>query len=66
MAWRYRAAGLGEIDWRRLIDVLYEGGYDGVVSIEHEDPVWSGSPGQVRAGVDLSYRMLRPLIAVEG
>jgi sugar phosphate isomerase/epimerase len=27
------------VDRRRLVDVLYEGGFDGVVSVEHEDPV---------------------------
>ncbi|MBC3191002.1 sugar phosphate isomerase/epimerase [Pseudonocardia sp. C8] len=64
--WRYRATGLGEIDWRRLVDVLHEGGYDGVVSIEHEDPVWGDGPEQVRTGIELGHRTLRPLITVEG
>jgi sugar phosphate isomerase/epimerase len=64
--WRYRAVGLGEIDWRRLVDVLYEGGYDGVISVEHEDPVWSGSPEQVQAGLEIAYRTLRSLIIAEG
>ena len=63
--WRYRATGLGEIDWRRVVDVLYEGGYDGVVSVEHEDPVWSGSPEQVESGLEISYRTLRPMILTE-
>ncbi|GIF77940.1 sugar phosphate isomerase/epimerase family protein [Asanoa siamensis] len=60
--WRYRVPGLGEVDWRRLIDVLYEGGYDGVVSIEHEDPVWSGTPERVRQGLVLAQRTLAPLM----
>jgi sugar phosphate isomerase/epimerase len=60
--WRYRVPGLGEVDWRRLVDVLYEGGYDGVVSIEHEDPVWSGTPERVRDGLVLAQRTLAPLI----
>ncbi|MER7892091.1 sugar phosphate isomerase/epimerase [Micromonospora sp. NPDC094482] len=60
--WRYRVPGLGEVDWRRLVDVLYEGGYDGFVSVEHEDPVWSGSPEKVRQGLVIAERTLGPLI----
>ena len=36
--WRYRVPGLGQVDWVRLVDTLYEGGFDGVLSVEHEDP----------------------------
>jgi sugar phosphate isomerase/epimerase len=60
--WRYRIPGLGEVDWRRLIDLLYQCGYDGVVSVEHEDPVWSGDPGRVRSGLLLAERTLGPLL----
>lgn len=60
--WRYRIPGLGEVDWLRLIDVLYQGGYDGFVSVEHEDPVWSGSPERVRQGLSIAERTLGPLI----
>jgi sugar phosphate isomerase/epimerase len=63
--WRYRVVGFGDLDWRRLVDVLYEGGFDGVVSVEHEDPVWEGSPEQVQAGLQLAHRLLRPLIVAE-
>jgi sugar phosphate isomerase/epimerase len=60
--WRYRVPGLGEVDWRRVVDVLYEGGYDGVVSIEHEDPVWGGSPERIEAGLLVAQRTLQPLL----
>jgi sugar phosphate isomerase/epimerase len=60
--WRYRIPGLGEIDWRRVIDVLYEGGFDGVVSVEHEDPIWSGGDEKTKAGLELAYSTLSPLI----
>jgi sugar phosphate isomerase/epimerase len=63
--WRYRVPGLGEIPWARLLDVLYEGGYDGVVSVEHEDPVWGGGPDRVRRGLEIAHRTLRPLIIEE-
>ncbi|MHB1430510.1 MAG: sugar phosphate isomerase/epimerase family protein [Streptosporangiaceae bacterium] len=60
--WRYRVPGLGDVDWRRLIDVLYEGGFDGVLSVEHEDPIWGGTQERVRTGLQVAYRTLRPLI----
>ena len=46
--WRYRIPGLGQVDFRRYVDALYEGGFDGVLSVEHEDPVWGGTPGADR------------------
>jgi sugar phosphate isomerase/epimerase len=60
--WRYRVPGLGQIDWRHVIDALYEGGFTGVLSVEHEDPVWGGDPDLVRAGLEVSYQTLRPFI----
>jgi sugar phosphate isomerase/epimerase len=60
--WRYRVPGLGQVDWPRLIDVLYEGGFDGVLSVEHEDPVWGGTPERVRTGLQVAYRTLAPLL----
>jgi len=60
--WRYRIPGLGEVDWRRLVDTLYQAGYDGVLSVEHEDPVWSGTPERVRQGLTVAERTLGPLI----
>ncbi|WP_148574795.1 sugar phosphate isomerase/epimerase family protein [Nocardioides caldifontis] len=60
--WRYRIPGLGEVDWRRLVDRLYQAGYDGVVSVEHEDPVWSGDQTRVLQGLGIAERTLSPLI----
>jgi sugar phosphate isomerase/epimerase len=60
--WRYRVPGLGEVDWTRLVDRLYEAGYSGFVSVEHEDPVWSGSPERVKQGLTLARRTLSPLV----
>jgi len=60
--WRYRVPGLGDVDWRRVIDTLYEGGFTGVISVEHEDPVWGGTEDLVRTGLEVAHRTLRPLI----
>ncbi len=60
--WRYRVPGLGQVDWRGVVDALYEGGFDGVVSVEHEDPVWGGTEDKVKTGLDIAHRTLRPLL----
>jgi sugar phosphate isomerase/epimerase len=60
--WRYRVPGLGQVDWVRLVDTLYEGGFDGVLSVEHEDPVWGGTEERVEIGLRIAHRTLRPLL----
>ena len=60
--WRYRVPGLGQVDWRRLVDALYEGGYDGVLSVEHEDPVWGGTEEKVEIGLQVAASTLKPLL----
>ena len=54
--------GLGQVDWVRLVDALYEGGFDGVLSVEHEDPVWGGTEDKVEIGLRIAHRTLRPLL----
>jgi sugar phosphate isomerase/epimerase len=60
--WRYRVPGLGQVNWRGIVDTLYEHGFTGVLSVEHEDPVWGGDEERVKTGLDIAYRTLRPLI----
>lgn len=60
--WRYRIPGLGEVDFPRYVDTLYEGGFNGVLSVEHEDPVWGGTPEKVEQGLEIAHRTLRPLV----
>lgn len=62
--WRYRIPGLGDVDWPGLVDRLHEVGYQGFVSVEHEDPVWSGTPAKVYRGLTLARRTLSPLVEV--
>ena len=60
--WRYRVPGLGQVDWTRIVDTLYEGGFDFVLSVEHEDPVWGGTQERVETGLRVAHRTLRPLL----
>lgn len=60
--WQYRVPGRGQLDWNRIVDVLYQGGFDGTVAVEHEDPVWSGSQERLLQGLHIAARTLRPLI----
>jgi sugar phosphate isomerase/epimerase len=60
--WRYRVPGRGQVEWGRLLDVLYEGGFDGVLSVEHEDPMWGGTEDKIEVGLKIAHRTLRPLI----
>jgi sugar phosphate isomerase/epimerase len=64
--WRYRIPGLGQVDWADLLTTLAQAGYDGVVSVEHEDPVWSGTVDKVHHGLVLARDTLDPRIKSPG
>lgn len=59
--WRYRIPGWGEMNWTRIISDLSESGYDGVISLEHEDPVWAGSEEKVTHALRLGRDFLRSI-----
>jgi sugar phosphate isomerase/epimerase len=54
--------GLGEVNWKKLIDVMYEGGFNGTLSVEHEDPIWGGTEEIVKVGLEIAFQTLRPHI----
>ena len=58
-SWAYRTLGFGhdELWWRQFISALREVGYDGALSIEHEDPVMSA-----KEGIEKSIEFLQPLV----
>jgi sugar phosphate isomerase/epimerase len=58
-AWNYITLGRGrdEAWWRSFVATLADVGYDGVLSIEHEDPAMSAV-----AGVEESVALLRRVI----
>jgi len=64
--WRYRIPGRGDVDWTHVVDRLYESGFTGTLSVEHEDPLWGGTPERVTEGLRIAYRTLRPLVSPSG
>lgn len=56
--WKYRLPGKGEIDWKRWAKVLRANGYDGVLSIEHEDPEYEHTEALVQEGLLLGKKNL--------
>ncbi len=60
--WQYRLPGFGEIDWEELVLALKKVGYDFVLSIEHEDPVWEGSEEKSKKGLLMGLEFLRKVI----
>lgn len=62
--WRDRIPGWGQVDWPAFISALREAGYDRGINIEHEDKLlgFGGSQEEVKKGLLLGYRHLRPLI----
>lgn len=53
-------AGLDQIHWGPIMNLLYINGYDGMLSIEPHSGYWKGKMGQW--GVDFTIRFIRPYI----
>ncbi len=63
MGWQIpRLPGLGDMDWPKFFAALTAGGYDYVVSIEHEDRAFEGSEELVKRGFYLARDILKPFI----
>jgi sugar phosphate isomerase/epimerase len=58
-AWAYRTLGFGhgELWWREFVSALRAVGYDGALSIEHEDSLMSA-----REGIRKSVEFLKPIL----
>ncbi|MEM2936252.1 MAG: sugar phosphate isomerase/epimerase [Candidatus Bathyarchaeia archaeon] len=59
--WRFRIPGLGDIDWKKFVTTLQDQGYDYVLSIEHEDPLYHGAEG-FKEGLIIGRRHLAQFI----
>jgi sugar phosphate isomerase/epimerase len=63
MGWQVpRLPGLGEVRWDRFLAALYRAGYDGVVSVEHEDRQFDGDVDVVKRGFLLARNVLTPYL----
>ena len=51
--WRYVIPGFGNINWGEFVSHLRQAGYDGVLSIEHEDATQSPEEGFMRGAAFL-------------
>jgi sugar phosphate isomerase/epimerase len=67
--WLYRLPGLGSIDWAAFFSVLQREGYQGAMSIEHEDPYYASPnrPGpdftpEYALGFKMAHRYLRQYV----
>jgi sugar phosphate isomerase/epimerase len=57
--WSYCLPGQGEVPWTRLLGALRTHNYNGVVSIEHEDPSSGSSEDAIKLGLQSSLATLR-------
>ena len=63
MGWQVpRLPGLGEVRWDRFLAALYGVGYDGVVSVEHEDRAFEATEEFVKRGFLIARDALKPLL----
>ena len=60
--WVPKMPGLGQINWEKFICELKAVGYEGVISIEHEDPLYEGSEEKVKTGLKLGIEYLSKLV----
>ena len=62
-SWGYRTLGFGhgEIWWRQFVSTLRMVGYDGVLSIEHEDPLMSPQEGIIKSVEFLEHIVLKTM-----
>ena len=61
-SWLFRSVGYGhdEFYWKKIISALRMVGYDGVISIEHEDGLMS-----VKEGLEKAVSVLKDAIIYE-
>lgn len=60
--WRFRMPGLGQVDLPGMVRALKEIGYAGVISIEHEDPLYEESEAKIYEGLELGLRYMEKLL----
>ena len=61
-SWLFRAVGYGhgETEWRDIVSTLRATGYDGAISIEHEEGLMS-----IEEGLEKAINFLKPILMYE-
>jgi len=61
---RYRLPGYGVVDWAAYVSILHEIGFDGALTIEHEDVVWGwlDDPEHAKRGLLVGKRFLEQYV----
>ncbi len=54
----FKIPGRGDVDWPLFFETLRQCGYEGTVSIEHEDREFEGDLTKVRQGIQLGFQFL--------
>jgi sugar phosphate isomerase/epimerase len=57
-----RVPGLGDVDWGEFMSALYRAGYDGDITVEHEDRQFEDSDELIKSGFLIARDVLRPYI----
>ena len=55
----FKIPGRGDVDWPLLFETLRHCGYDGTVSIEHEDRQFEGDLALVKQGIQFGFEFLK-------
>ncbi|NLO35586.1 MAG: sugar phosphate isomerase/epimerase [Clostridiaceae bacterium] len=61
--WRFRMPGLGQVDLAGMVRELKKISYSGVISIEHEDPLYEASEAKIYEGLELGLKHMTRLLA---
>lgn len=65
--WRYCIPGNGELDWLKLFRLLRKAGFDGTISMEHEDSDFDETVEKVKEGLCIGKMFLdKKIIESEG
>lgn len=63
MGWQVpRLPGLGDVDWALFFRHLYRVGYDGHITVEHEDRTFEGTDELIKRGFLLARDVLAPYV----
>ena len=60
--WKYRIPGGGELDWKRMVNLLKQHSYKGTISLEHEDSSYEENLSAVQEGLILARKHVAQFI----